>query len=671
MSASTARLFRWFALLLLALGIGAMTVGGAEQPTSSTGMLPDDAESTRVAELQEQQPGDENGTAIVLFSSEDELDFAALGQRAESLGGPLVPNEDRTAALVPVDVSSDGLSDNSEKVQQLRDDASADLPEGVTAQVTGPAAINADLSGVFEGANFLLLGVTAIIVAVLLIITYRSPILWIIPLLVIGVADRVAATVFTWVLDAFGVMWNESTTGILSVLVFGAGTNYALLLISRYRDELHRHEDRFEAMAAAWGPTARTVLASAVTVVIGVLCLLLSATPGTRGLGLASAVGIVVAFVFGVFVLPGVLVFFGRWIFWPKRPTVGDEPDHRLWDRIGSIVRRRPLPVMVVSLVVLGISCLGVLQVSTGISQSEQFIDTPESIAASKELSEKFPGQDATPAIVVTTRPQEVTALLEEQEAIVQPGESVGDQAFLQVSGPDTAELRETLSGTDALVGGQDAQLYDTEEYAAQDRMIIFPLVLGLVFVALVFLLRSLFAPAIMVASVLLTNVAALGLGWWVSSGLFGFDNFDSTTPLYAFVFLVALGIDYTIFLVTRAREESTVHGTREGILRSLSATGGVITSAGILLAAVFAALGVLPLVVLAQVGIVIFIGVLLDTLIVRTLLVPSIVQLLGERFWWPAKVESRNRPEEAVPADAASVGPGSTAVTTMDERQH
>ncbi|AGF72733.1 MMPL family transporter [Corynebacterium halotolerans] len=668
MSVPTTRAFRWLALVLLALGIGVMALGSAEQPASPTGMLPDGAESTRVAELQAQQPGDEGGTAIVLFSSDDPLDLAVLGQRAGSLGGPLIPNEDGTGALVPVDVSSNGLSDNAERVQELRDQASSDLPEGVTAQVTGPAAIDADLSGVFEGANFLLLGVTALIVAVLLIVTYRSPILWIIPLLVIGVADRVAATAFTWVLDAFGVVWNESTTGILSVLVFGAGTNYALLLISRYRDELHRHENRFEAMATAWGPTARTVLASAVTVVIGVACLLLSATPSTRGLGLASAVGIAIAFIFGVFVLPGVLLFFGRWIFWPVRPKVGEEPDHRVWDRISGFVRRRPVPLMIVSLVVLGISCLGALQVSTGISQSEQFIDTPESIAASEELSEKFPGQDATPAIVVTTQPEEATAILEGEGATVQEDEPVGEQAFLQVSGPDTAELRELLAETDALVGGQDAQLYDTEEYAGQDRILIFPLVLALVFVALIFLLRSLLAPAIMVASVLLTNVAALGLGWWISSGLFGFDNFDSTTPLYAFVFLVALGIDYTIFLVTRAREEAGVHGTKEGILRSLSATGGVITSAGILLAAVFAALGVLPLVVLAQVGIVIFIGVLLDTLIVRTILVPSLVQLLGEKFWWPAKVDSKRPRDNGDPCVPA--GAGSTAATAAD-REH
>ncbi|WP_237559308.1 MMPL family transporter [Corynebacterium pilosum] len=209
---------------------------------------------------------------------------------------------------------------------------------------------------------------------------------------------------------------------------------------------------------------------------------------------------------------------------------------------------------------------------------------------------------------------------------------------LLQVSGGTTEELRSSLSGTDAKVGGADAELYDTEQAAERDRMFIFPLVLGLVFVALVFLLRSLVAPAIMVASVLLTNVAALGLGWWVSSGLFGFERFDSTTPLYAFVFLVALGIDYTIFLVTRAREAATHEGTRSGILTALSATGGVITSAGILLAAVFAALGVLPLVVLAQVGIVICLGVLLDTLIVRSLVVPSIVRLLGEKFWWPAR---------------------------------
>ena len=635
------RAFRWLALLLIALAAGAMSIGAAEQPSSSTAMLPDDAESSQVAEILQERPGDNGAAAIVLFTTDDgtTIDMADLGQRAEQLGGPLIPNEDMTAALVPIEVQSEGLTDNVDVVNDLRDQAAEGLPGNITSQITGPAAIDADLSGVFSGANFLLLAVTGVIVAVLLIVTYRSPILWIIPLLVIAVADRFAQIAFTWVLDAVGVVWNESTAGILSVLVFGAGTNYALLLISRYRDELHRTEDRFEAMARAWVPTIKTVFASAVTVVIGVGCLLLSAVPTTRGLGLASMIGIAIAFLFAMFVLPGALVAFNRWIFWPKVPQVGDETEHRFWNRIGDVVRSRPVVVAAVSLVALALACIGAFQIKTGVTQADQFIDTPESISAA-DLEEAFPDQEATPSIVATQDVEAVAAALEGEDANVIPQEPAGDYEILQISGPDTVELRELLSDTDALVGGQDAQLVDTEESAAEDRTLIFPLILALIFAALVVLLRSFVAPLIMTASVLLTNVAALGLGWWISTGIFGFERFDSTTPLYSFVFLVALGIDYSIFLITRAREEARHHGTKEGVLRSLSATGGVITSAGILLAAVFAALGVLPLVALAQVGIVIFIGVLLDNLIVRTILIPALVQMLGEKFWWPNKLK-------------------------------
>ncbi|GAB3703428.1 MMPL family transporter [Corynebacterium nasicanis] len=638
-STSTARAFRWLALLLIALAGAAMSFGSAATPTDPTAMAPDDVDSTAVARLLQERPGDNGGAALVLFSSDDPLDLAALAPRAAELGGPLIPNDDMTAALVPVEVHSTGLTDNVDKITELRAAASADLPAGVTAQVTGPAAIEGDLSGVFSGANLMLLAVTGIIVAVLLIVTYRSPVLWILPLLVIGIADRVANTTYTWALDALGAVWNESTAGILSVLVFGAGTNYALLLISRYRDELHRHEDRFAAMARAWGPTVKTIFASAVTVILGVACLLLSAVPTTRGLGLASMFGIGIAFLFATLVLPGVLLFFGRWIFWPRIPREGTEIRHHFWDRVGGLVRSRPALVSIVAVMLLGIACLGALQIRTGLTQAEQFIDTPESITAAELLEEKFPEQNATPAIVATREAPRVTAVLEESGASVTPQEPAGGWEILQVSGGTTEELRQTLDGTDALVGGQEAELHDTEKSAAADRTLIFPVILLVLLFALMILLRSVLAPLIMTATVLFTNVAALGLGWWISTGILGFSSFDALTPLYSFVFLVALGIDYSIFLITRAREEAREVGTKEGVLRSLSATGGVITSAGILLAAVFAALGVLPLVVLAQVGIVIFIGVLLDTLVVRTILIPALVQLLGEKFWWPGRV--------------------------------
>lgn len=635
---------RWIALLLLALGGGAIAAGAATPPLDSTAALPDGADSKQVAELLAERPGDDGNAAIVLLQG-DRINPGELQPLASELGGPLIPNEDLSAALIPIEIESDGPTDNAEAINDLRTTLQSAAPDGVSAQVTGPAAIEADLANVFDGASFLLLGVTALIVAVLLVVTYRSPILWVLPLLVIGIADRVAQVVVTWVLSAFSLAWDESILGILSVLVFGAGTNYALLLISRYREELTRHVSRVDAMRATWSPVARTISLSAVTVVIGVLCLLLSATPSTRSLGVAAATGILVALLFAALCLPGVLLFFGRWIFWPRRPDPGRDIEHRLWDRIGEFVSRHPGRIAVVSFVGLLVACIGGLQISTGLSQSEQFIETPESITASEELSAAFPEQSATPAFIATRdEPSASSALAELDGVSVAPAEPAGEWSILQASGATPEVLRAALAGTGSLVGGQDAELADTEDFAARDRMVIFPLVLVLIFIALVAVLRAVVGPAVMVASVLLTNVAALGLGWWVSTGIFGFSTFDSTTPLYAFVFLVALGIDYTIFLITRTRDEAREHGTSRGVLRALSATGGVITSAGILLAAVFAALGVLPLVVLAQVGIVICIGVLLDTLIVRTLLVPSIVQKLDEFFWWPSRFKAADQ---------------------------
>ncbi|MGV3071651.1 MMPL family transporter [Corynebacterium phoceense] len=298
---------------------------------------------------------------------------------------------------------------------------------------------------------------------------------------------------------------------------------------------------------------------------------------------------------------------------------------------MGGLVGARPKLVTAVSLLLLAVCASGYFHISTGLTQSDQFLDTPESISAGTELEEKFPEQSATPTIIAT---RDADAVKEALPDARETGAANGWTLFQ--SSADFSELRGRLPG-ETYVGGSDAQLADEESAAADDRRTIFPLVLALVCGALILMLRSLLAPLIMVTSVLLTNVAALGLGWWVSHYIFGFDRFASTTPLFAFVFLVALGIDYTIFLITRAREDARSVGTRRGVLTALSATGGVITSAGILLAAVFAALGVLPLVVLAQLGITVFIGVLLDTLIVRTVLVPAIVQLLGEKFWWPA----------------------------------
>jgi RND superfamily putative drug exporter len=677
----------------LVTGAGIAAWGEAANTPSSTATLVAGADSTRVVELQERLPQGGNSTAIAVFSADqgslsaDALTalcqaFAAQLAKAPAASGPalssapgprspsdgslgcpvgaagpvpLILSTDRTAAIGVLPVAATGNTEISAAVATLRADLRAGAPQGVSVQVTGPAAIQADLGAVFNGADTRLLLATAGVVALLLLITYRSPALWVVPLLVVGAADRLAGVVATHVMAATGVQWDESTIGILSVLVFGAGTDYALLLISRYRDELRTTDDRYAAMARAVRYAGEAVLASATTVVLGLLTLVLSVVPTTRGLGVACAVGVVVAMVFALVVLPTTLVLFGRWIFWPVVPREGQtqavDSQRSVWHRVGMRVAARPVVFVVAGLAMLGALSLGLTQVRTGLPTSEQFLQKPEAIAAADRIAQSFPAGSADPTVVVTP-----TATV--QQVIRQAGTAPGvasatpgragdgmaqvDVVFDVTSGSPQAEqavtaLRASLDGIpETYVGGSEAQAVDASSGAARDRLVLFPLILGLVLAALVVLLRSAVAPLILVATVVGTYLAAMGASWWIFSGVFGFTGMADTVPLIAFLFLVALGVDYNIFLVTRAREESHRHIPRDGMLRALTATGGVITSAGILLAAVFAVLGVLPLVVLAQIGIVIGVGVLLDTLLVRTVLVPALAILLGDRFWWP-----------------------------------
>ncbi len=662
---------RWVAgliALFALLGAGAVigVVGQAEQPPSSTSALPLKSDSLAAAELRAALPQDEGSAAVVLYSSDQRLSQSQLAfvqGQAKSLpgatGAPAAIAQDGTAATVFVPVTSRGAVETANTVAALRQAARADLPEGLTAQVTGPAAIQADLAAVFDGADFRLLAATASIVALLLIITYRSPVLWVIPLTVVGLADQVAAVVATHVLDTFGVLWDESTVGILSVLVFGAGTDYALLLISRYRDELRVTQDRREAMAHALRRTAEAVISSASTVVLGLLTLLLSLFPTTRGLGLACAVGVLVAATFVLLVLPAALVVFGRWVFWPKVPRVGQTglaDSQTFWRRIGNLVAKRPGGLVTVTVILLAIAAGGISQIQTGLSGADQFLKKPEAIAAGERLAESFPAGAADPAIIVTRQSAEsVASTLKDVDGVsavrvVASGDGVAEVDAVIDAEPGSSGARDTVvamrtalqDAPDTYVGGTEAQSLDTATASTRDRLVIFPIVLGLVILALGGLLRSVVAPVILVTTVVATYLASLGLSWVIFTQALGFERLDDGVPLLAFVFLVALGVDYNIFLVTRTAEEARTHGSRQGMLRALAATGGVITSAGILLAAVFAVLGVLPLVVLAQVGLVICVGVLLDTLVVRTLLVPAIALLLGDRFWWPRQVGPR-----------------------------
>ena len=609
----------WLVALLLVLVAGGV-IGAMKEATRTTSALdglPIGAESTAVVEVLQTFPQKEGSSAVVLYAATngtlDEPTIAALRTRLQGrIAGPLVVSEDKSAAIGVVPVTATGNAGISAAVTSLRTDLKADPPAGGTVQVA--------------------------------------------PLIVVGIADRLAAVLATHVLKATGVAWDESTIGILSVLVFGAGTDYALLLISRYRDELRREPDRYAAMRAALRHTGEAVLLSATTVVLGVLTLLLSVFPTTRGLGLASAVGIVVAAGYALVVLPAVLVLFGRWVFWPVVPRVGQTAlvdQNSFWRKVGDLVAARPQRFVVGTLVVLALMAGGLTQVRSGLSQTDQFLSKPEAIAAAERLAQSFPAGNSDPLVVVTEGdPAAVVAAAKSVPSVASatPGQRTDRYAQVAVvltpqPGTDAArtavrDVRAAVHGIPGtIVGGTEARGVDAADAASRDRGVIFPIIFVLVLLALLVLLRSFVAPIILVGTVILTFLAAVGASWWIFTKVFGFTALDVGAPLYTFLFLVALGVDYNIFLVTRAREEAAVHGSRAGMLRALSATGGVITSAGILLAAVFAVLGVLPLVVLAQIGVIICVGVLLDTLVVRTVLVPAIALILGDRFWWPRQV--------------------------------
>lgn len=644
----TAWLFALLPILVAVAVIGG--VGEAQHEADSRDVLPDHADSTAAAWRVDDLPDETTEAAIVLWTA----DSGALGEIPGPSADSLVRSEDGTAAYTVIPIKAGNADDVGDRVEELRTQLREDAPDGVTVAVTGPAGIHADLGKVFDGADLRLLLATMLIVAVLLVVTYRSPVLWVVPLIVVGIADRVAVVAATQALDAVGLPWDGTTTGILSVLVFGAGTDYALLLISRYRDELRAARSRHQAMAHALRRTSEAVIGSATTVFLAVLTLLLSVVPATRGLGLACAVGIVVAAAFALVVLPAMLVLFGRWVFWPMVPHHGDQASvdkDSVFHRVGRLVARRPAWVVTSTLVLLAVLASGVAGIKLGLDEADQLLDRPEAVTASERLAESFPAGTVAPTQMLTSDPAAL-ALVEdvpgvESAQVTASGNGITQISVVLAAEPGSADARATVSdlrsALDSVpgtyVGGNEAEAIDARSAAERDLLVIVPLILGMVLLGLAVLLRSLLGPVLLVLSVVATYVAALGASWWIFASVMGFEAMDLKIPLFAFLFLVALGVDYNIFLVTRAREEARAFGSRDGMLRALTVTGGVITSAGILLAAVFAVLGVLPLVALAQLGTIICVGVLLDTLVVRTMLVPAVAVLLGDRFWWPRRV--------------------------------
>jgi RND superfamily putative drug exporter len=583
-------------------------------------------------------------------------------------------SENGKAALIALNLNSTGVGNNILKaVDSIRKTVNSG-PAGLTAKVTGGGGFSADAIKVFGGIDGALLFSTLGLVFILLIIIYRSPIFWAIPLFTVVFAEA-ATRGAAYFLAKGGLTLNGQSTGIMSVLVFGAGTDYALLLVARYREELRKHESKFDAIRIALQRSGPAIVASAGTVTLALLCLTLAEVNGTKGLGPSGAIGVVMAMVSMLTLLPALLVTFGRRAFWPFIPKVGEtgiDETHGAFRKLGTKVMGRPRTVWIGTLAGLLVLCLGMTQFSDNLTQSNSFRGEVESVQGQKLIDTNFPqaGGVSGPVNVVVTDPAKVSAVREalaSQKAIVSSVQPASQQLttgsdtvfnatliqnpYAEKAFSDVTTLRTTLAADPkigkgaVLIGGTTAISYDLKRANVRDNWLIMPLVLLVVFAILAILLRALLLPLLLVSTVIVSFFASLGTGALVFKHIFHFPGSDPSLLLLSFIFLVALGVDYNIFLMARTREETPKHGTRMGMLRGLAVTGSVITSAGIVLAGTFAVLGVLPVVYLTELGFVIAFGVLLDTLIVRSILVPALVFDIGPKVWWPSGLSRQQEP--------------------------
>ncbi|MFG3157781.1 MMPL family transporter [Streptomyces sp. NPDC048219] len=679
---------RWLVpvvLLLVWLGVGG-TLGpyagklGEVATNDQAAFLPRTAESTRVIDARKAFQQDETLPVIVVWTAEGGGDVTAhRAEATRSVAGldgapgtvgpatPALPSDDGEALQAVVQVEP-GLGERLPDVLGHIRGAAEQVP-GTRAQLAGPAASQADLSDAFSGIDGLLLGVALITVLVILLLVYRSVLLPLVIILGAVFALGLACAIVYALADRDVVRVDGQVQGILSILVIGAATDYALLLTARFREELSRHPDRFAAARAALRASWGAVVASAATVALGLLALLLSDLTNNRALGPVGAIGIVCAVLSTLTFLPAVLVLLGRAAYWPARPVRADDPEagHRLWHRVAGLVDRAPRRIWAVCLAGL-LACAAFWPTldSKGVPLDEIFVNDAPSVAAQETLARHFPGGSGNPAVIIADADRAAPVLAAARDtrgvasaAAVTASGRPGGGAPKVVDGrvridvtlrapADSDAAKETVArlrtavhavpGADALVGGYTAQQYDTQRTAEHDRTLIVPVVLAIILVILIGLLRSLLLPVLLVATVALNFLATLGVSALVFRHVFGFSGTDASVPLYGFVFLVALGVDYNIFLMSRVRQETLHHGVRQGILRGLTATGGVITSAGLVLAATFAALGVIPLAFLVQIAFIVAFGVLLDTLVVRSLLVPALARDLGAAAWWPGR---------------------------------
>lgn len=689
------------ALLTLAwlavAGIGGPYFGKISEVStnSQTDFLPASAESTQVVEQQGDFLGSDAVPAILVFEADGSLtdshrtylegltDQLAASGTFTGESSPVIYSEDGQAAELILPISTD--QETREVVDGIRAEI-AQAPNGLTGYVTGPAGFSADLVEAFGGIDGILLAVALIVVFVILLVVYRSPLLPIIVLTSSMVALSGAIFVIWHMANAGWVMINGQVQGILLILVVGAATDYSLLYVARYREALTQYTSRWEATRAAWRGSLEPILASGGTVIAGLLCLLLSELSSNKALGPVAATGIVLSILASLTFLPAVLALLGRVAFWPARPRYSSEVKDAsagFWAKIAAFVSGRPRTVWLVTALVLAIFAgFSATFQANGVRQSDLVLGQSQARDGQNVLAEHFPGGSGSPAnvIIPATEQDDAVAALDALDGVssiaavaqdspagtVPVGASaeslppvfagtspteVEERVMLQVTLADPADspqaeetvrhMRETLASAapGSLVGGTTASALDTIDSAQRDRALIIPVVLAVITLILMVLLRSILAPLILVAATVLSYLTALGVSALVFNHVFNFPGADPTVPLYGFVFLVALGIDYTIFLMTRVREEALHQGTKSGLRTALVATGGVITSAGIVLAATFAALGVIPLIFLVQLAFIVAFGVLLDATVVRALLIPALVEDIGKKIWWPSKL--------------------------------
>ena len=585
------------------------------------------------------------------------------------VGQPQVSEDGEAIQIVvPIDAGDDGwliMPDLADHMRGVAEDGS----DGMTTHMAGYAGLAADQADAFANIDgFLLLAALGVVIVILLF-TYRSPILWLFPVICVVFALFSAQGVIYLLAKYADLTVNAQTRSILSVLVLGAGTDYALLLVARYREELRRHHDRHEAMAEALHRAGPAIIASSSTVIVGMLCLMVAEMNSTQSMGPVLAIGVGVVLLAMISLLPALLVIMGRWIFWPVKPVEGShEPTSSgFWAKTGWKISHRPRTVWVGTSVVLAAMALGTITLDAkGLSSEEQFVGTPDSVEGERVIEEHFPSSaDNNLQIVANADQAEAVADAAagvdgvNPQAVTVAGESDGtalilagieDGAFSEAAFDTVQQVRDevhAVDGADALVGGNAAVNWDVQEAARHDNNLVIPLVLIAVFVILLALLRAVVAPILLIATVVLSFGAALGFSALVFEYIFDISGADSGLPLFAFVFLVALGIDYNIFLMTRVREETQREGSRRGALIGLAATGGVITSAGLVLAGTFGTLATLPLTFTLQIGFVVAFGVLLDTIVVRSILVTGLNLDLGRRMWWPARISRREHDEQ------------------------